>query len=179
MKILLTIATLPALGLCPVGAFAQTAPVTVTAQMDQLKVFEGTWTCSGDQGHSLYGSSHSVETAVTGTADLGGAWIRVRYEENKTAENEHPTAGVYSYSYDPAAKQFVAIWTDSLGGWGTEISSGWQGGTMVLVGDYNTDGQKIGVRDTFQTTSAGGLNHVSELLFNGQSAKLHAERCHR
>jgi hypothetical protein len=183
-------AALSALGVGSTGALAQadTGPrpsaeaqqltAAPPAQMDQLKAFLGTWTCSGNQGDSLFGSAHPVQSAVTGKADLGGFWVQVRFEEQKTAENDHPATGVYSYSYNPTAKQFVAIWTDSLGGWGTQTSAGWLGDTLVLVGDYDVAGQKIGARDTFQRTSAGIVSHLSELQVQGQWIKLQNEFCH-
>lgn len=159
------------------SAEQQQLNAVVPSQLADLSVFQGTSTCVGTQGDSLFGSAHPIQTNVTGKADLGGFWLNVRYEDQKTADNDHPTTGVYSFTYEAATKLIVAVWTDSLAGYGIQTSRGWQGDTLVLVGDYNAAGQAMGARDTFQKTSAGIVNHLSELQVQGQWEKLYAETC--
>ena len=188
MKPTIVIASFAALAACT-AASAQTATSTPrpsaeqeqlgakpAPEMNELKVFEGAWVCTGNQSDSVFGSAHPIQTNVTGKSDLGGFWISVRYQEAITQENDHPATGVYSYSYDPTANQFIAIWTDNLGGWGVQTSPGWQDNKLVLVGDYTTAGQKIAARDTFTKTNVG-IDHLSELQSMGQWIPLLSESC--
>jgi len=148
-------------------------------EINQLFVLEGNLTCTGQQTDSVFGPAHAIQTTMSGKRDLNGYWVTVRYDEKKTTDNPKPASGVYNYGWDPAAGHYVAFWIDSLGGFGTQTSSGWENGTMILVGDYNTGGQRIGARDTFTKTNAGIVSHLAELLVQGEWVKLSSETCHK
>ena len=160
-------------------AFAETAPAVPkpAPQMAQLNVFTGQWSCFGRQADSIFGTAHPIDTLQLGTADLDGFWVVVRYTELRTGDNDHPSTGVYQYGYDPAGKQYLATWTDNFGGWGTQTSPGWQGNKLVLTGDYNSNGQRIPARDTFEQASTTQIVHTSELQANGQWIPLQSETC--
>ena len=162
-------------------AYAQTASPPATpkpaAQMAQLAAFTGTYSCFGRQADSVFGSAHPIDTLQQGVADLSGFWVVVRYTELLTGDNTDPSTGTYTYGYDTAAKQFFASWNDSFGGWGTQTSAGWDGNKLVLTGDYNSNGQKIPARDTFEQANATTLVHTSELQAMGQWVTLQSETC--
>ena len=132
-------------------------------EMRQLQLFQGSWQCNGNQSDSVFGAGHAVQTAVSGKTDFDGHWMVVRFSERRTKANDHPTDGVFYFGFDPAAKQFVANWIDNLGGWGRQLSPGWQNDTLILTGDYNTGGQKLGARDTFQKKNDRSYVHRAEL----------------
>jgi Protein of unknown function (DUF1579) len=161
------------------AAFAQTAPAPAAPkpapQMAQLNAFTGTWSCFGNQADSVFGTEHPIDTLQVGTVELGGFWVVVRYTELLTGDNEDPSTGTYTYGYD--GKQFMATWVDNFGGWGTQTSPGWEGNKLVLVGDYNSNGQKIPARDTFEQASTNQIVHTSELQANGDWVTLQSETC--
>jgi hypothetical protein len=41
------------------------------------------------------------------------------------------------------------VWTDNLGRWFPQTSSGWEGDTIAFAGDFVLDDKKGTVRDTF------------------------------
>jgi hypothetical protein len=144
--------------------------------MAQLGIFTGAWSCFGRQNDSVFGSAHPIDTLQVSTTDLGGFWLIMRYTELRTGDNDHPATGVYTYGFD--GKQYTATWNDSLGGFGTQTSPGWQGNKLVLTGDYTVDGQKIPARDTFEQASSVQVVHTAELQVNGnQWITLQSETC--
>src|SRR6478752_7827795 len=76
------------------------------AQMADLAVFTGTWSCFGRQADSVFGSAHPIDTLQTGASDLDGFWVEVRYTELRTGDNDQPSTGVYTYGYDPTGRLY-------------------------------------------------------------------------
>ncbi len=142
-----------------------------------MRYFAGTWSCFGAQPDSVFGAAHEVQTLAVAAYDLGGHWMSFRFTELRTGDNDNPSTGVYQYGYDTAANQYIATWTDNYGGWGTQTSKGWDGDNLVLVGDYNINGQKIAARDTFEKANSTRMIHEAELQVNGEWITLQSETC--
>lgn len=148
-------------------------------ELAQLKVFEGTWRCSGSQHDSIFGPPHAIETTLNGRTGFNGFWTSVRYTEKKTKANPTPTNGIYHYGFDPGAKQFVANWMDNQGGYGRQTTKGWEGDRLVLLGDYVSGGQRLAARDTFTKRGAKSLTHLFELQVSGNWVAVQDGTCRR
>src|SRR5437870_3074377 len=90
-----------------------TAPAPAPpAELAQLAFFEGNWTCTGTGFASPMGPEHATTATVHGAKAVGGMWVHIAYDENKTAANATPIhAGVYM-GYDVAKKSFVSDCVD-------------------------------------------------------------------
>ncbi len=117
------------------------------AELAQLAYFEGNWKCSGTTFANPMGPEHATTGSVHGAKAVGGMWVHIAYDENKTAANPTPYhAGVYM-GYDAAKKSFVSGCYDSFGGYCSQTSSGWNGDTMTFEGTSNADGKSMGARE--------------------------------
>jgi hypothetical protein len=158
------------------GALAQTAPPPPPAELAQLKVFEGTWTCHGNVPEGPLGPARKTNTHVNAHKDLGGMWYSGRVEESASKANPHAFAGMFHMGYDTAAKSFVMVWVDNVGGWANQTASGWDGDRLVFSGPGSMMGQKIAARDTF-TKKGADLAHLGELQMNDKWVVVQDETC--
>jgi len=147
------------------------------AALDQLKYFAGNWQCAGT-GY-LEGKGHPTAGAVNMAWDLNGFFMSMRYEEKKTGVNPMPVTAVEHWGYSDELKKLVAGQVDSMGGYGTQASAGWDGSGMVWVGDYHLAGAKTPSRDTFVKHGDNELTHLGEIQQNGAWVKLDEETCYR
>jgi hypothetical protein len=148
-------------------------------EMEQLKGFEGTWTCSGNVAASAFGPAHKTQGTVQGKRDLNGFWVVGAVKETKTAENPHPMHGMFHMTYDAAEKQYRLIWLDSTGSWATSTSPGWQGNTMTFTGEQTIMGQKVQGRDTFVKKTERDWEHRFELNTAGNWEAIVQENCRK
>jgi len=158
------------------AALAQSAPKPAP-EMSQLKYFAGTWNCSGDAPASPFGPAHKTQSSWTLKSDLDGFWYDGMVNEMKTASNTQPVKGMVHLGYDTPAKQHVMVWIDNFGSWATEMSSGWQGDTMVWTGDQMLMGEKAAAKDTFVKKSDTEYTHKFELQTKGQWGTIVDETC--
>lgn len=80
--------------------------------------------------------------------------------------------------YEAGAKTFQMIFVDNTGGSATQTSPGWEGDTMVWLGDGSMGGKKISARDTF-TKKGAELQHLGELQMDGKWIVVQDEVCKR
>lgn len=146
-------------------------------EMSQLKYFSGSWTCSGDAPASPFGPAHKTETSMMLKLDLDGFWYDGMVSEKKTASNTQPMKGMVHLGYDATGKKYAMVWVDNFGTWATEMSTGWQGDTMVWTGDQMVMGEKTGSRDTFVKKSDNEYTHKFELNMKGQWSPIVDETC--
>ena len=174
MKVtLVVLAVLPAFR---VGS-AQDAPKPAK-ELEQLKAYEGSWTCAGSVPDGPLGPAHKSNTIVKFRKDLDGAWVTGRVAEAATKENPHSYQGMGHMTYDAAAKNFVMLWVDNFGGWAMQTSAGWEGDKQVWLGDGSMMGKKVSARDTF-TKKGADLQHLGELELDGKWVSVQDEVCKR
>ena len=179
-------ALLTCVALAAVPAFAKEAKPAAPAapappaELSQLAFFEGNWTCTGTTYASPMGPEHATAAKVKGVKAIGGAWVHINYDEDKTAANPTPYhAGVYM-GYDVAKKTFVSFCADSFGGYCNESSSGWNGDQMVFEGTTMVGGHAVPSRDNFTKKGANELTHSSEMQGEDMKwAKADEEHCKR
>lgn len=132
----------------PVAATSP-APRTPAPEMAQLGFFVGSFACKGETDATPMSAPHPISRTITGRMDLDDFWLFMRFEDKRTTENPTPIRGNWQLIYDAKAKNFAAVWTDNLGRWFPQTSSGWEGDTIAFTGDFVLDDKKGTVRDTF------------------------------
>jgi len=125
-------AALFAFALTSSGVVAQTidtTPIPMPPKPDLTPVtyFVGTWSCTFKSARRAV---PQFTTTVT-TLDPGGRWLVKKSHTKPAAYFPHPSDAIDMITYDPFAKRWVDVETDSLGGYDVSASSGWSGNTMV------------------------------------------------
>ena len=161
----------------PMAAPAAMPMPTPNPALDQLKFFAGNWQCAGT-GY-LEGKGHPTTATVNMGWDLNGFFMSLRYEEKKTGVNPMPLTAVEHWGYSDELKKLVAGQVDSMGGYGTQATAGWEGNTMVWVGDAHMMGTRIPSRDTFGKHGDNEVTHLGEIQQNGAWIKQDEETCYR
>jgi len=147
------------------------------AEMSQLKLFVGTWSCKGMSPATSLGPEHPTQATVKATLDYGGFWITGRYEEAKTGENPMPYKFMFVWGHDAKDKKFYQWSFDVMGGNGREESSGWDGDKLVFNGSMMVMGKPTNARDTFTKKSDTELVHMGEMELDGKWTKVDEETC--
>lgn len=161
----------------PMAAPAAMPMPTPSPALDQLKFFAGNWQCAGT-GY-LEGKGHPTSATVNMGWDLNGFFMSLRYEEKKTGVNPMPLTAVEHWGYSDERKKLVAGSVDSMGGYGTQATAGWEGNTMVWVGDAHMMGTRMPSRDTFVKHGDNEVTHLGEIQQNGAWIKQDEETCYR
>jgi hypothetical protein len=143
-------------------------------ELSQIAYFEGTWTCTGKTFESPMGPAGAVTSTAEIRRDLGGFWQSGTVKGTMTNMSME---GRFYVTYDPAAKQFVMLWVDSMGGWARSTASGWKGDTLVYEGESHMGPQQMKSRDTFTRSGAGGMRHTWDMQIGGKWAPLGEETC--
>ena len=156
---------------------AMAMPPKPNPALDQLKYLAGNWRCAGT-GY-LEGKGHPTEATVKAAWDLNGFFLGLRYEEQKTEANPMPVTAVEHLGYSEDGKKLVCGSIDSLGGYGTQSTAGWDGNTLVWTGNYHLMGMQMLARDTFVKKGDNALTHLGEVQVNGAWTKQDEETCYR
>jgi hypothetical protein len=151
---------------------------TPAAEMANLKIFGGNWSCTGEGAMEPGGAMMKMDSTVTGKSDLGGFW-QSGTVKGAAMGGMPPFEGMYHMTWDPAAKGYVMLWVDNMGGWSQARASGWEGDKIVFNGDSQMGTQKMRVRDTFTRKADGTLTHMGEMEAGGRWTKMMDETCRR
>lgn len=161
--------------LSAVGAFAD-GPDPMLRQLD---FFAADYDCVGTAFANPTMPEHATRGHVTAKWGLGGYWIPFTYAEEKSAANASPITVSGYFGYDPATKQFVSGSVDSMGGYSTASSSGWDGDAIVFTGPWHMTSMTTTARDTFRKKGDRQLIHIGELQMDGKWVKYAEETCTR
>jgi len=148
------------------------------AEMADLKIFDGKWSCSGEGAMEPGGAMMKMDSSVTGRSDLGGFW-KSGVVKGAPMAGGPPFEGMYHMTWDSAGKKYVMFWVDNMGGWAQSASPAWQADKLVFTGDSQMGDMKARVRDTFTRNANGTLGHVSEMEVGGRWTKMMDETCRR
>jgi len=141
-------AALPAPTAAQPAAAASPAPKPA-AELEQLKMFEATWRCEGKQPAGPLGPEQDYKSTFKGKKDVDSFWISFQYSQKKTKVHPLPIIAKGYVGYDPAAKKYVSLGVDNMGGSVTESSPGWEADKLTFTGDGQMSGQKISFRETY------------------------------
>jgi hypothetical protein len=142
----------PAAAKPAVAAAPATPPPPVpkpAAELEQLKMFEATWRCAGKQPAGPFGPEQEYKSVFKGKKDVDSFWISVEYSQKKSKAHAMPIITKGYVGYDPAAKKYVSLGVDNMGGSVTESSPGWEADKLIFTGDGQMSGQKISFRETY------------------------------
>ncbi len=145
----------------------------------QLEFFTGKWQCSGMAGEMPGSPAHATQAEVDAKWGVGGYWVPITYSEKKTAENANPFTFTGFFGYDRELKKFVVGGVDSMGGYSTGASDGWNGDTMVFAGPWHMNGMTANARDTFTRKGDKQMVHKGEIEMDGKWIQTGEETCTR
>ncbi|HUJ24946.1 MAG TPA: DUF1579 family protein [Myxococcales bacterium] len=139
-------------------------------ELEQLKPFLVSARCSGEVEESPFAAAHKTAGSMAGSRDRSGFWILIHYQEKGSSSDER-------WGYDPGAKKFVALLSDSMGGYGMGSSPGWEADDLIWTGDVYMNGQKMPYRQTFTLQKDGSISEQWEMQMDGQWKKLTSGAC--
>ncbi|HEX3902019.1 MAG TPA: DUF1579 family protein [Polyangia bacterium] len=142
----------PAVAAAPAAPPPPPAPKPA-AELDQLKMFEGTWKCDGKQPAGPMGPEQVYKSSFKGKKDVDNFWLTFEYTQKKSKVHPMPITAKGFLGYDPAAKKYVTLGVDNMGGSMNETSPGWEADKLTFVGDGQMGGQKISFRETYTKKS--------------------------
>jgi hypothetical protein len=131
-------------------------------ELDQLKMFEATWKCEGKQPAGPMGPEQDYKSTFKGKKDVESFWISFEYSQKKSKAHAMPVMAKGYIGYDPAAKKYVSLGVDNMGGSVTESSPGWEADKLTFTGDGQMGGQKISFRETYTKKSD------KEMIWSGE-----------
>ena len=169
-------ATLAVVVPCAVAQDAPPKAPAPAAEMANLKVFDGRWTCEGKVLPTPMGPGGAMTSTVDGHSDLGGFW-QSGSVKSSGAGMPGTMEGMFHMTYEPGAKQYVLLWVDNMGGFSKASSPGWDGDKLVFTGEGAMSGMTMQVRDTFTKGADGSLRHDWEAQVDGKWTPLGSETC--
>jgi hypothetical protein len=124
------------------------APATPAARVLELDELVGTFDCEGEILATPFSTRRPLRRTLSSEWDLDGHWLFMRIEEVPEFGIQHPARGNWQITFDRGPARFVALWTDNLGRWSVQTSSGWEDDRLVFTGDTVVGGRPAVVRDT-------------------------------
>jgi hypothetical protein len=145
----------------------------------QLDYFAGQWKCSGVAFANPMAPEHATAATVKANWMMGGQWLAFTYAEKKTGVNPMPYSVSGFFGIDGHDKTLIIGAVDSMGGYNTGASKGWDGMTVTFDGPWHmTDGTVAG-RDVFVKKSEKQMMHTALAEMDGKWVKLAEETCTR
>jgi hypothetical protein len=167
-------------GAAPAAAAAAAAPPPApkpAAELEQLKVFEGSWRCEGKQPAGPFGPEQEYKSTLKGKKDIDNFWIAIEYDQKKSKAHPMPIKARGFLGYDPAAKKYVTIGADNTGGWISESSPGWEGDKLVFSGDGSMGGQKVSFRETYTKKTDKEITWTGEMKMGKDWISVGSDTC--
>src|SRR5688572_7696065 len=141
---------------------APSGPPPPAAELAQLKVFAGKWTCTGKTLDTPYGKAHPISATMDNKVDLNGYWHMWRYAEKKTKDNPTPYVMASFVGFDATKKALVRTDVDGLGMITHLSTNGFDGDKIVFAGDVMGP-QKTQFRDSMTKKSPKEISSVLEM----------------
>ena len=169
-------AALPAPTAAQPAAAASPAPKPA-AELEQLKMFEATWRCEGKQPAGPLGPEQDYKSTFKGKKDVDSFWISFQYSQKKTKVHPLPIIAKGYVGYDPAAKKYVSLGVDNMGGSVTESSPGWEADKLTFTGDGQMSGQKISFRETYTKKGDKAMTWTGEMKMGKDWIPVGTDEC--
>lgn len=110
------------------------------AQQEALKLFLGTWRCTGTSATDA-GADIPTTFTLTGKKDLGGRWLIVRTELQPKAKGAKSRVSEEIWGYSLARGTLVRAGAHSQGGFLSSSSTGWAGPRLAFAGESSHHGK--------------------------------------
>ena len=147
------------------------------AELDQMKVLEGTWRCDGRAPAGPGGPEHAYKSTWKFKRDLDNFWWAAEYQQVKAKNNPAPMKARGYMTYDPGTKGFVMLGVDNMGGTSSETSPGWTGESVTLAGDASQGGRKIPFREVITRNGDREFTWRGEMKVGSDWVTLGEDRC--
>jgi hypothetical protein len=121
-------------------------------QDDALKLFVGTWKCTGTSS-TEFGAELPTTFTIAGKKDLGGRWLVVKTELLPKAKGAKPLVSEEIWGYSRAESQLVRTGATSDGGWLTSTSTGWAAERFAWTGSSAQHGKGAKEKLAFEKKS--------------------------
>jgi hypothetical protein len=167
----------PAAPAAPVAATPPPPAPKPAAELDQLKMFEGTWRCDGKQPAGPMGPEQTYKSSFKGKKDVDSFWLAFEYAQKKSKVHTMPITAKGFLGYDPTAKKYVTMGVDNMGGSISESSPGWEGDKLVFSGDGQMGGQKISFRETYTKKSDKEMTWSGEMKMGKDWINVGTDTC--
>jgi hypothetical protein len=163
----------------PAAAAAAPAPAAPkpAAELDQLKLFEGSWRCEGKQPAGPFGPEQEYKSSFKAKKDIDNFWIAIEYDQKKSKSHQMPIKARGFLGYDASAKKYVSIGADNTGGWISESSPGWDADKLVFTGDGSMGGQKVSFRETYVKKSDKEMTWSGEMKMGKDWVAVGSDSC--
>jgi hypothetical protein len=152
-------------------------PAKPPQQLEQLKLFLGTWKCSGKQlATPMFGPEHTFTSSASSKPDVDGFWHLFTYEEKKS--KDHPGLKLVGHwGYDVGGKRFIRAAGSNQSGWDSATSVGFNGDKMVWTGDFSGPMGRMPFKQTFTRKSDKEWSFRYELNIQGTWVALSEVSC--
>ncbi len=121
-------------------------------QDDALKIFVGTWRCSGTSS-TEYGADVPTTLSIVVRKDLGNRWLAVRTELVAKAKGAKPVTSSELWGWSRAKASLVRNGATSHGGFLLSTSPGWVGDRFAWSGESAQRGKPGKEKFGFQKKS--------------------------
>lgn len=131
---------------------------------EMAKTMAGTWKCTGKavQDPNKPTEMTDMKMTVKMALDMNGWWIKSTMDAGKAFKGEEYV------TYDAAAKKFVSIMRDSMGGSEAKTSAGVKDGKIVWEGEARGMGMTMKSRASSDMTDAkAGVKMMGEYSMDG------------
>ena len=126
-------------------------------QDDALKLFVGTWRCTGTSSTEM-GADVPTTFTLTGKSDLGGRWLVVRSELLPKVKGAKPVVSQELWGWSRATSSLVRSGATSLGGFVSSTSTGWAGERFAWTGTSTAHAKPAKEKLSFEKKSDRELN---------------------
>ncbi len=107
---------------------------------DGVKLFVGTWKCTGTSSTEL-GADLPTTFTITGKKDLGGRWLAVKTELLAKAKGAKPMVTSELWGWSRARSTLVRNGASSDGGFLSSTSTGWAADRFAWTGESAQHGK--------------------------------------
>lgn len=148
------------------------------AELHQLDLFLGTWSCVATI--SFPGTPTTVNNLTSRVYPvLGGHWYEFDGFEQPTAADPHGSASRWVFGWDAADGGFTALYYDDQETSGSETSPGWADGHLTFSGPYVISGYHLENRDDFTSTDRDHYTDHFYAQLDGTWVPVGQSVCHR
>jgi len=167
--LLLNSLTGAALAAPPAAPTPPMPPAKPAAENDALKMFAGSWTCTGD---AMLGPGKTVKVKATAKVknELGGFWQSYVYTEQKSKDYPMAIMAMGTWGWDAQSKKLVRGEFQSGGGYATGTSTGWSGDTLTWDLEVSNFMGKMNAKHIFIKKSDKEFVHMLEAKMPGSPA---------
>jgi len=146
-------------------------------ELEQMKSLEGSWRCQGRAPSGPSGPEHAYKSSWKWKRDLDGFWWSAEYEQKRSGQNPSPMRTRGYLTWDAAARMFVLLGVDNVGGYAQESTAGWNGTVLTLAGESTTGGRRLPFREVITLGGPRELTWRGEIKQGGDWTTLGEDLC--